>query len=81
MNTTTFETKVHDFLAQKRIAVVGVSRNNSSHPAGMLVARSNCRGSDTPTGLTLSRSILAMFRRVSANRPFRDCEELPDHPK
>ena len=37
MNTTTLETKVHDFLAQKRIAVVGVSRNNSSHPAGNLI--------------------------------------------
>lgn len=36
MNTTTLETKVHDFLAQKRIAVAGVSRDNSHHPAGNL---------------------------------------------
>ena len=36
---TTFETKVHDFLAQKRIAVVGVSRNNSDHPAASLIYR------------------------------------------
>ena len=34
MTTTTLETKVHDFLAQKRIAVAGVSRDNSHHPAG-----------------------------------------------
>ena len=28
MNTPTLETKVNDFLAQKRIAIAGVSRNN-----------------------------------------------------
>lgn len=39
METTTFEMKVHDFLAQKRIAVAGVSRNNSHHPAGNLIYR------------------------------------------
>jgi predicted CoA-binding protein len=39
MNTTTFEMKVHDFLAQKRIAVAGVSRNNSHHPTGNLIYR------------------------------------------
>jgi predicted CoA-binding protein len=37
MNTTTLETKVHDFLAQKRIAVAGVSRDKSHHPAGNLI--------------------------------------------
>ena len=39
MNTTTLETKVSDFLAQKRVAVAGVSRNNSRHPAGNLIYR------------------------------------------
>ena len=39
MNTTTLDTKVNDFLAQKRIAVAGVSRNNSHHPAGNLIYR------------------------------------------
>ena len=39
MTTTTLETKVHDFLAQKRIAVAGVSRDNSHHPAGNLIYR------------------------------------------
>jgi predicted CoA-binding protein len=37
MNSTTLETKVHDFLAQKRIAVAGVSRDKSHHPAGNLI--------------------------------------------
>jgi predicted CoA-binding protein len=36
---TTFETKVTEFLAQKRIAVVGVSRDDSHHPAGSLIYR------------------------------------------
>ena len=33
----TLETKIRDFLVQKRIAVVGVSRNRSNHPAGNLI--------------------------------------------
>jgi len=33
MSPTTLEAKVHDFLAQKRIAVVGVSRNDGHRPA------------------------------------------------
>ena len=37
--STTLETKVNDFLAQKRIAVAGVSRNSSHHPAGNLIYR------------------------------------------
>jgi predicted CoA-binding protein len=37
MDTTTLESKVNDFLAQKRIAVAGVSRNNSHHPTGNLI--------------------------------------------
>jgi uncharacterized protein len=37
MNTTSLETKVHDFLAQKRIAVAGVSRDQSHHPAANLI--------------------------------------------
>lgn len=39
MNATTLDTKVNDFLAQKRIAVAGVSRNNSQHPTGNLIFR------------------------------------------
>ena len=37
--TTTFETNVHDFLAQKRIAVAGVSHNDRHHPTGNLIYR------------------------------------------
>jgi predicted CoA-binding protein len=37
METTTLETKVHDFLAQKRIAVAGVARERSAHPAANLI--------------------------------------------
>ena len=34
-----FETNVHEFLAQQRIAVAGVSRDNRHHPAGNLIYR------------------------------------------
>jgi len=37
MTVTTLDEKVQDFLAQKRIAVAGVSRNGGSHPAGNLI--------------------------------------------
>jgi len=37
MTTTTLDAKVHDFLAQKRIAVAGVSRDKSHHPVGNLI--------------------------------------------
>ena len=33
----TLETKINDFLAQKRIAIAGVSRNKHNHPAGNLI--------------------------------------------
>jgi uncharacterized protein len=39
MASTTLEEKVHDFLAQKRIAVAGVSRDTGSHPAANLIYR------------------------------------------
>ncbi len=37
MKDTILETKTQDFLAQKRIAVAGVSRRNSHHPIGSLI--------------------------------------------
>ena len=37
MTATTLDAKVHDFLAQKRIAVAGVSRNGGHHPVGNLI--------------------------------------------
>ena len=39
MKTPSLELKVRDFLAQKRIAVAGVSRDNSHHPAANLIYR------------------------------------------
>ncbi|HEY1308593.1 MAG TPA: CoA-binding protein [Vicinamibacterales bacterium] len=39
MTPNTLDAKVDDFLAQKRIAVVGVSRNDSGHPAANLIYR------------------------------------------
>jgi predicted CoA-binding protein len=39
VSPTTLEARVRDFLAQRRIAVAGVSRNNSHHPAGNLIYR------------------------------------------
>ena len=37
MTTTTLDMKVQDFLAQKRIAVAGVSRDKSHHPVGNVI--------------------------------------------
>jgi len=39
VTTPTFDAKVHDFLAQRRIAVAGVSRDNSRHAASNLIYR------------------------------------------
>jgi predicted CoA-binding protein len=39
MNPTGLDAKVADFLAQKRIAVAGVSRDGKSHPVGNLIYR------------------------------------------
>ena len=37
MTTTTLDMKVDDFLAQKRLAIAGVSRNKGQHPVGNLI--------------------------------------------
>ena len=37
MQTEMLETKIDDFLAQRRIAVAGVSHDNSHHPVGNLI--------------------------------------------
>ncbi len=39
MDTTTLDQKISDFLAQKRIAVAGVSSDNGRHPAANLIYR------------------------------------------
>ena len=69
MKTTTLETKVHDFLAQKRIAVAGVSRDNSHHPVGDLIYQrlkrtGHCRNTSvSPPSTALSRSQLHSSQR------------------
>jgi predicted CoA-binding protein len=37
MNSESLQTKVHDFLAKKRIAVAGVSRDKKGHPTASLI--------------------------------------------
>ena len=37
MTPSSLDAKVQDFLAQKRIAIAGVSRNKSHHPTGNLI--------------------------------------------
>jgi predicted CoA-binding protein len=39
VTATTLDAKVHDFLAQRRIAVAGVSRDSGHHPAANLICR------------------------------------------
>ena len=39
MTARSLDTRVHDFLAQKRIAVAGVSRDTGGHPAANLIYR------------------------------------------
>ena len=39
MTPSTFQARVDDFLAQKRLAVAGVSRDDSHHPVGNLICR------------------------------------------
>jgi predicted CoA-binding protein len=39
MDATSLETKVQDFLVQRRIAIAGVSRDNGHHPVGSLIYR------------------------------------------
>ena len=39
MTLTTLDAKVDDFLSQKRIAIAGVSRDNSRHPVGNQIYR------------------------------------------
>ena len=39
MTATALQTKIDDFLAQKRIAIAGVSRDKSRHPVGNLIYR------------------------------------------
>jgi hypothetical protein len=59
MTPTTLETKVQDFLAQKRIAVAGVSRNDGHHPAGNLIYR------------RLKQTLALVWGALAVTAPFR----------
>jgi hypothetical protein len=61
------ETRVEDFLAQNRIAVAGVSRDNSRHPVGNLIFRRL-----KTTGHQVSRSTRT-WRRSKASAAIRTC--------
>lgn len=71
MTAPTLETKVHDFLAQKRIAVAGVSRDNSHHPVGNLIYR---RLKNTGHEVFPVNPNMASFEGA---RCFRDVRSIP----
>ena len=71
MNTNSLETKVHDFLAQKRIAVAGVSRGKSHHPAGNLIYRKLKR-----TGHTVF-AVNPNMQTFEGDRCYRDLQSIP----
>jgi predicted CoA-binding protein len=70
-SANTLETKIDDFLAQKRIAVVGVSRNKSNHPAGNLIYR---RLKDTGHEVFAVNPHMPVFE---GNRCFPDLKSIP----
>ena len=71
MLTPTLETKINDFLAQKRIAVAGVSRNKSRHPAGNLIFR---RLKDTGHEVFAINPHMPMFE---GDRCYPDLKSIP----
>ena len=67
----TLETKVHDFLAQKRIAVAGVSRDNRNHPTGNLIYRKlKKRGHDV-------FPVNPHMQTFEGNRCYPDVQSIP----
>jgi predicted CoA-binding protein len=71
MTLTTLDAKVDDFLAQKRIAVVGVSRNKSSHPVGHQVcSRLKSTGHDV-------FPVNPHLQSFEGDRCYRDLRSIP----
>jgi len=71
MTTSTLETKIHDFMAQRRIAVAGVSRNKSRHPAANLIYR---RFKD------MGRKVFAVnpnMQEFEGDRSYPDLKSIP----
>jgi hypothetical protein len=71
VTATTLDAKVHDFLAQKRIAVAGVSRDNRHHPAANLIYR---RLKKTGHEVFLVNPHMQMFE---GDRCFPDLRSIP----
>lgn len=69
---TTLDTKISDFLAQRRIAVAGVSRNRSNHPAGNLIYR---RLKDTGHQVFAVNPYMPAFE---GSRCYPDLKSIPD---
>jgi uncharacterized protein len=68
---TTLDAKVQDFLAQKRIAVAGVSRDNSHHPVGNLIYRRLKK-----TGHELF-AVNPHMQTFEGERCYRDLQSIP----
>jgi predicted CoA-binding protein len=65
------QAKIDDFLAQKRIAVAGVSRNRSNHPVGNLIYR---RLKDTGHEVFAVNPHMPMF---DGRRCYPDLQSIP----
>jgi uncharacterized protein len=71
MKTRTLETKVDEFLAQKRIAVAGVSRDKSHHPVGNLIyGRLKSTGHDV-------FAVNPHMRNFAGDRCYPDLKSIP----
>lgn len=71
MPHTTLQMKIDDFLAQKRIAVAGVSREKSHHPAGNLIYhRLKATGHDV-------FAVSPNMRAFEGDRCYPDVQSIP----
>jgi uncharacterized protein len=70
MATTTLETKVADFLAQKRIAVAGVSRNTGQSAANLIYRRLKSSGHDV-------FAVNPRAETFEADRCYPDLQSIP----
>jgi len=71
MTSTSLDGKVNDFLAQPRIAVAGVSRDNGRHPTGNLIYRRLKR-----TGHAVF-AVNPHMETFDGDRCYRDLQSIP----
>ncbi len=71
MDTSSLDQKVRDFLAQRRIAVAGVSRNTGHHPAANLIYRRLKRGGHDVFAVNPS------LERFEGDRCYPDLRSIP----